>query len=84
MCIQILPAAYVLINCEYDSEEEIIKELKELPELVEVYQAYGSYDLIAKVSADTMDKLKETISWRIRRSDKIKSTLTLIAIEGQH
>jgi DNA-binding Lrp family transcriptional regulator len=78
-----MPAAYVLINCEYGFEEEIIKELKQLPELVEVYQAYGSYDLIAKVNADTIDKLKEVITWRIRRTDKIKSTLTLIAIEGQ-
>jgi DNA-binding Lrp family transcriptional regulator len=78
-----MPSAYVLINCEHDSEEEIIKELSKLPELVEVYQAYGSYDLIAKISTDTIDKLKETISWSIRRSDKIKSTLTLIVVEGQ-
>jgi len=78
-----MAAAYVLINCEYGSEEEIIKELKELPESIEVYQAYGSYDLIAKISADTIDKLKEAITWHIRRTDKIKSTLTLIAIEGQ-
>jgi DNA-binding Lrp family transcriptional regulator len=76
-----MAAAYVLINCEYGSEEEIIKELKELPESIEVYQAYGSYDLIAKISADTIDKLKESITWHIRRIDKIKSTLTLIVIE---
>jgi DNA-binding Lrp family transcriptional regulator len=78
-----MPSAYVLINCENDSEEEIIKELMKLPESVEVYHVYGSYDLIAKVSTDTIDKLKETVSWRIRRNEKIKSTLTLIAIEGQ-
>ena len=78
-----MAAAYVLINCEYGSEEEIIKELKELPESIEVYQAYGSYDLIAKISADTIDKLKESITWHIRRIDKIKSTLTLIVIEDQ-
>jgi DNA-binding Lrp family transcriptional regulator len=78
-----MAAAYVLINCEYGSEEEIIKELNELPESIEVYQAYGSYDLIAKISADTIDKLKEAITWHIRRIDKIKSTLTLIVIEDQ-
>jgi hypothetical protein len=39
--------------------------------------------LIAIVRADTIDKLKESISLRIRRIDKIKSTITLIAIEGQ-
>ena len=75
-----MAAAYVLINCEYGSEEEIMKELKELPELTEIYQAYGSYDLIAKISADTIDKLKEAITWHIRRTDKIKSTLTLILL----
>jgi DNA-binding Lrp family transcriptional regulator len=78
-----MAAAYVLINCEYGSEEEIIKGLNELPESIEVYQAYGSYDLIAKISADTIDKLKEAITWHIRRIDKIKSTLTLIVIEDQ-
>jgi DNA-binding Lrp family transcriptional regulator len=79
-----MPSAYMLINCENHSEGEIIKELRKLPESVEVYQVYGSYDLIAKVSTDTIDKLKETVSWRIRRNEKIKSTLTLITIEGQH
>jgi DNA-binding Lrp family transcriptional regulator len=71
-------SAYLLINCELGFEEEIIKELKEFPMIVEVYQTIGAYDLIAMVSADTVDKLKETISWRIRRFDKIRSTVTLI------
>jgi hypothetical protein len=30
-----------------------------------------------------MDKLKETITWNLRKIEKIKSTLTLIVIEGQ-
>lgn len=76
-------SAYLLINCEQGFEEKIIKELKQLPEIVEVYQVISAYDLIAIVSADTIDKLKESISLRIRRIDKIKSTITLIAIEGQ-
>jgi hypothetical protein len=29
--------------------------------------------IIAKVSADTMDKLKEIVTWRIRRLDKARS-----------
>jgi DNA-binding Lrp family transcriptional regulator len=54
-----------------------------LPEIVETYQTAGAYDLIAKINAATIDKLKETISWRIRTTDKIKSTTTLIAIKGK-
>jgi DNA-binding Lrp family transcriptional regulator len=51
--------------------------------IVEVYQTIGAYDLIAKVTVDTFDKLTETITWQIKRIDKIESTITLIAIEGQ-
>ncbi|HZI70656.1 MAG TPA: Lrp/AsnC ligand binding domain-containing protein [Nitrososphaeraceae archaeon] len=78
-----MPLAYLLINCEHGEEQGIIEELKELPEIVEAYQIAGAYDLIAKINAATIDKLKETISWRIRTTDKIKSTITLIAIEGK-
>ncbi|UCD73187.1 MAG: Lrp/AsnC ligand binding domain-containing protein [Candidatus Bathyarchaeota archaeon] len=41
---------------------------------------YGVYDIIAKVKAEDMNKLKETITWRIRRLDKVRSTLTMIVI----
>ena len=83
MAIFLMPTAYVLINCELGSEDEIINELKSLPGVIEVDGSYGVYDIIVKISADTMDKLKETITWHIRRLEKIKSTLTLIVIEGQ-
>ena len=33
--------------------------------------------------ADTMDKLKEIVTWRIRRLDKVRSTLTMIVVEEQ-
>ncbi len=78
-----MPTAYVLINCDLGSEEEIIKELKKLPEAVEVSGVYGVYDIVAKIRSDTMDKLRETITWRVRRIDKVRSTLTMIVIEGQ-
>jgi hypothetical protein len=40
ICIDMPATTYVLINCEYGFQEEIIKQLKELPELVEVYMQY--------------------------------------------
>ena len=53
-----MPTAYVLINCDLGSEEEIIKELKKLPDILEVNGVYGVYDIILKIKSDTMDKLK--------------------------
>ena len=78
-----MPTAYVLINCDLGSEEEIIKQVKKLPEVIEVSGVYGVYDIVLKVRGDTMDKLRETITWHVRRIDKVRSTLTMIVIESQ-
>ncbi|MFQ5969470.1 MAG: Lrp/AsnC ligand binding domain-containing protein [Nitrososphaerales archaeon] len=78
-----MPTAYVLINCDLGSEEEIIREIKKLPDVKEVSGVYGVYDIIVKVQADSMDKLRESITWKVRRIDKVRSTLTMIVIEGQ-
>jgi len=48
----------------------------------EAYMVYGVYDVVAKVEADTMDKLKEIVTWHVRRLDKVRSTLTMIVIEA--
>ena len=78
-----MPTAYVLINCDLGSEEEIIKELEKLPDILEVNGVYGVYDIILKIKSDTMDKLREIITWHVRRINKVRSTLTMIVIEGQ-
>ena len=78
-----MPTAYVLINCDLGSEEEILRELKKLPEIIEVSGVYGVYDIILKIRSATMGKLRETITWHVRRIDKVRSTLTMIVIEGQ-
>ena len=78
-----MATAYVLINCELGSEEPIIKQLKSLDGVREVHGTFGAYDILAKIESDTVEKLRETITWKIRKIDKIRSTLTLMGIEGQ-
>jgi len=75
------PIAFVLINTEIGSENEVLKTLKKVPGVKEAYSVYGVYDIIAKIQADTMDKLKEMVTWHIRRLDKVRSTLTMIVTE---
>ena len=36
---------------------------------------------VAKVEADSMDRLKEVVTWKIRRLDGVRSTLTAIVME---
>lgn len=77
-----MPTAYVLINCDLGSEEGIIDEIKKLPNVVEVSGVYGVYDIIVRLQADLMDKLRETITWKLRKIEKVRSTLTMLVIEG--
>jgi len=76
-----MPRAFVLINVESGSEDEVLKELKTIEGIEEAYFSYGVYDLITKVKADSMDKLKELVTRRIRTLSKVRSTLTLIMME---
>jgi len=75
-----MPMAFLLINTELASPE-VREELKKIEGVEEVYVVYGIYDIVAKVRANTMDELKEIVTWRVRRLDKVRSTLTMIAIE---
>lgn len=76
-----LPTAFALINAEIGAEEEVLKALKKIDGVVEAYILYGVYDIIAKITAESMEKLKEIVTWNIRRLDKVRSTLTMIVVE---
>jgi DNA-binding Lrp family transcriptional regulator len=75
-----LATAFVLINAEIGSESEVLKDLNSIPEVKEAYMVYGVYDIIARIETDTMQSLKDTISWKIRRLEKVRSTLTMIVV----
>jgi len=83
-----VPTAYVLLNSDLGSDETIIKKVKEIlgsEESVkyEVQGVYGVYDIILKVTSDNSDKLRSVITNKIRKIDKVQSTLTMMVIEEQ-
>ena len=72
----------VLINAEIGSESELVEELRKMPYVKEAYLVYGVYDIIARIEAESMDKLKEIVTWKIRKLNKVRSTLTMIVMES--
>lgn len=78
---QYMPIAFVLINTEMGAEGEVLQILKKIADVKEVHLVYGVYDLIAKVESDSMERLRDIVTWKIRRSDKVRSTLTMMAAE---
>jgi DNA-binding Lrp family transcriptional regulator len=70
--------AFLLINSEFLFAEEVMNKLKEMPEIVDIYIVQGLYDIIAKVKLNTEEELKELVSERIRKVDKVTGTVTVI------
>jgi DNA-binding Lrp family transcriptional regulator len=75
-----MPTAYVLINYEIGTEQNILNKLKNVPGIVEVSEVNGVYDIVVKIASDNLDNLKEIITQHIRTIDTIRSTMTLIVI----
>ncbi len=74
--------AYVLINCDLGSEDSVIKHLKKLKGVSEVKGVFGVYDVIARVNAETESDIKKVVG-DVRSTEGIKSSLTMMVIEGQ-
>jgi DNA-binding Lrp family transcriptional regulator len=76
-----LGLAYVLIGVEIGAVEGVLRELRGMPEVKESYGVYGVYDIIVKVEAEDMSSLKDVISSKIRRIDRVRNTVTMIISE---
>ncbi|HUK50327.1 MAG TPA: Lrp/AsnC ligand binding domain-containing protein [Terriglobales bacterium] len=72
---------YVLFNLEPGAEERVLGEVRKIPNVKWCHRVYGVYDMIAEVEAESMDSLKQIVTWKIRKLDGVRSTLTAIAIE---
>lgn len=76
-----MPNAFVLINTELGAEADVLKNLKKVNGVEEAYAVYGTYDIVVRVKADTMERLKETVSAHIRKVSNVRATLTLMSSE---
>jgi len=76
-----IATAFVLINCELDSEKDIVQQLKSIGNVKYVYDVFGAYDIVVKLESEHAEKIREIITQKIRRIDKISSTLTLMVVE---
>ena len=83
-----MPTAYVLLNSDLGNDESIINEVKEILDVesevnYEVQGVYGVYDIILKISVDNTEALRSIITNKIRKINKVQSTLTMMVIEEQ-
>ena len=75
-----MASAYLLLNVETGTDEEVINNLKTLQEVKEAHMVYGVYDIVVRVETETMEELKNVVSWTVRRLDRVRSTMTMIVV----
>lgn len=76
-----VPRAYVFINANDSDANDLLEDLRKTPGVKEAHRLYGVYDLVAELETETFDALKETVYLKIRKHDKIKSTVTSLVME---
>jgi DNA-binding Lrp family transcriptional regulator len=72
-----MPTAFVLVNTEVGSELDVLRKLNKI-EGIEAFALYGVYDIIVQVHSESMERLKQTITWNIRKLNNIQTTVTMI------
>ncbi len=74
--------AVVLVNTELGaSQDKVIESLKNIEGVEKAYTLYSVYDLLIKIKANSLDKLKGTVKSRIKQNPGVTSALTLMIID---
>lgn len=84
-----MPSAYILLNTKPNAEVEIIDKIKYMMKnsnmqfsKFELQGVYGVYDIIVEIGCPKMEDLRDVLG-KIRRIDKVISTITMLVIEEQ-
>ncbi len=69
--------AYILISCEIGKEDELSSQLRTINEIKNVMITYGDYDIVVEAETENSEKMDNIIISKIRKLEKIRSTITL-------
>lgn len=75
--------AYVLLNCDTGTEKTIMHKLKDVNLVKEVQGTFGAYDILAKLESSSSEELNNVITTKIRHLENIRTTTTLLTVQGQ-
>ncbi len=78
--VMLLATAYLLLNVETGTEEDVMRSLNPIQEVSEAQMVYGIYDIIIRVETETMEEMKNLVNGRIRRLYRVRSTMTMIVV----
>lgn len=69
--------AYILVSSEIGTEQDLASKLDKIDEVKNVMITYGDYDIVVEAQTDDAAKMDDVITSKIRKLQKIRSTITL-------
>jgi len=74
--------AFVLISAESGAESDIVKTLKTMPYVKEVTVVFGLYDVVARIEADTIDRVRDVIMHKISEIQNVRSAEIMLGAKS--
>lgn len=69
--------AHILVKCD-DENDDVLDELQLIDGVKEVKKTFGAYNAVVKLEAESVSKIKNIMSDKIRNKRGVLSTLTLV------
>ena len=76
--IDLLTIAYILIKIDLGAEQNVMEQLEKIEQVGKIDRTFGDYDMVVKIESENIEKIRDTISWKLKQLDKVRSTLTLV------
>jgi len=69
--------AHILVKCD-DENDDVLDELQLIDGVKEVKKTFGAYNAVVRLEAESVSKIKNIMSDKIRNKRGVLSTLTLV------
>ena len=70
-----------MVNTKVGEENKVLERIKKMEGVEEAHALWGIYDLMVRIKAHSIDKLKEIIKLHLKQLAGVSSTLTLMILE---
>ena len=70
---------FILVSCDIGAEYDLVEQLKTIDGIKNATVTYGEYDIVIEAETENEAKMNDLITTKIRKIEKIRSTITLRA-----
>jgi len=74
-------SAMVLVNIGTEDQKKVLESIRQVKGVEEAHALWGIYDLMVKITANSIERLKEIIVNNLKQVVGVANTLTLMLIQ---